>query len=87
MKARPQQDVRGARHDGAGELDLKNSFDFTKPDNEETLGTFCAPTWRTGRASFTGYSSHFSLRFYTSGSGPATLSNAAVHYRMADNEA
>jgi hypothetical protein len=66
---------------------VKNSFDFTNPENEETIGTFSAPTWRTGRCEFTGYSSHFSLRFYTSGSGPATLSNAAVHYRDADDEA
>ena len=70
-----------------GNWTVKNSFDFTNPDNEETLGTFSAPTWRTGRASFTGDSSHFSLRFYTTGSGPATLSNAAVHYRLADDEA
>jgi len=42
---------------------VKNSFDFTNPENEETLGTFSAPTWRTGRCEFTGYSSHFSLRF------------------------
>ena len=70
-----------------GNWTVKNSFDFTNPDNEETLGTFSAPTWRTGRASFTGDSSHFSLRFYTTGTGPALLSNAAVHYRMADDEA
>ena len=66
---------------------VANSFDFTNQDVEETLGSFSVPTWRTGRASFTGESSHFSLRFYTTGSGPATLSNAAVHYKMADDEA
>jgi len=66
---------------------VRNSFDFNNPDAEETLGTFSSPTWRTGRCEFTGDSSHFSLRFYTSGAGPATLSNAAVHYRMADDEA
>ena len=66
---------------------VKNSFDYTQPDAEETLGTFSSSTWRTGRAAFTGDSSHFSLRFYTSGTGPATLSNAAVHYRLADDEA
>ena len=69
-----------------GNWTVKNSFDFTQPDAEETLGTFSAPTWRTGRASFSGDSSHFSLRFYTTGSGPATLSNAAVHYKLADDE-
>ena len=70
-----------------GNWTVKNSFDFNNPDVEETLGTFSAPTWRTGRASFTGDSSHFSLRFYTSDASPATLSNAAVHYRIADDEA
>src|SRR4029077_11629406 len=66
---------------------VKNSFEFNAPDAEETLGTFSSPTWRGGRASFEGESSHFSLRFYTSGPGPATLYNAAVHYRLADDEA
>ena len=70
-----------------GTWTVKNSFEFNNPDAEETLGTFSSPTWRGGRASFEGDSSHFSLRFYTSGTGPATLSNAAVHYRMADDEA
>jgi hypothetical protein len=70
-----------------GTWTVKNSFEFNSPDAEETLGTFSGPTWRGGRASFTGESSHFSLRFYTSGTGPATLSNAAVHYRLADDEA
>jgi hypothetical protein len=71
----------------SGTWTVKNSFEFNSPDTEETIGTFSAPTWRGGRAEFTGGSSHFSLRFYTSGSGPATLSNTAVHYRMADDEA
>src|SRR5580765_1722338 len=71
----------------SGTWTVKNSFEFNNPDAEETLGTFSSPTWRGGRASFEGESSHFSLRFYTSGSGPATLSNAAVHYRLADDEA
>ena len=65
---------------------VKNSFAYGYPDSEETIGTFIGPTWRGGRAEFTGESSHFSLRFYTSGTGPATLSNAAVHYRLADEE-
>lgn len=71
----------------SGSWRAANSFDFGQPDVEETLGTFSSPTWRTGRAAFTGDSTHFSLRFYTTGSGPATLSNAAVHYEMADDEA
>ena len=42
-----------------GDWRVANSFDFNTPDAEETLGTFSAPTWRTGRASFTGDSSIF----------------------------
>ena len=72
--AGPQQAVRGFDMTIQGTWTVKNSFDFNQPDAEETLGTFSAPTWRGGRAEFTGESSHFSLRFYTSGSGPATLS-------------
>jgi hypothetical protein len=70
-----------------GNWSVSNSFDFNNPDDEEVLGSFSAPTWRTGRCEFTGNASHFSLRFYTVGSGQALLSNAAVHYRMADDEA
>ena len=69
-----------------GSWRVANSFDFNNPDVEETLGMFTTPTWRTGRASFTGDSSHFSLRFYTTDTGPALLSNAAVHYKLADDE-
>ena len=70
-----------------GNWQVRNSFDYNNPDAEEVLGAFSSPTWRTGRCAFVGGSSHFSLRFYTTGTGPATLSNAAVHYRMADDEA
>jgi hypothetical protein len=71
----------------SGNWNVYNSFDYTNPDDQELVGAFSAPTWRTGRCEFTGDSSHFSLRFLTTGSGPATLSNAAVHYQMADDEA
>ena len=70
-----------------GAWNVYNSFDYSNPDDQELIGSFSAPTWRTGRCEFTGESSHFSLRFLTVGSGPATLSNAAVHYQMADEEA
>ena len=43
-----------------GDWRVANSFDFNNPDAEETLGTFSAPTWRTGRASFTGDSARIS---------------------------
>jgi hypothetical protein len=70
-----------------GNWTVYNSFDYNQPDQQELIGSFSAPTWRDGRAEFTGDSSHFSLRFFTSGTGPATLSNCAVHYKMADEEA
>jgi len=67
-----------------GNWQVKNSFDFNNPDDEEVLGTFSAPTWRGGRCGFEGKSTHFSLRFYTVGAGIATLSNACVHYEGAE---
>jgi hypothetical protein len=63
------------------------SFDFNNPDAEEDIGTFDRPTWNAGRAEMVGYDSHFSLRFYNNDSLPATLSNCAAHYTMADEEA
>jgi hypothetical protein len=63
------------------------SYDFNNPDAEETLGTFNQPTWNAGKAEAQGYDSHFSLRFYNEDALPATISNAAVHYEMADSEA
>ena len=83
----PQQVFEALDMTRPGLVAGRNSFDYSQPDVEETLGTFSSPTWRTGRAAFTGDSTHFSLRFYTTGTGPATLSNAAVHYEMADDEA
>jgi len=70
-----------------GTWTIKNSFDYDNPDDQETLGVFSAPTWRAGKASFEGQSTHFSLRFYNDDSGPALLSNAAIHYALAEEEA
>jgi len=70
----------------SGSWTVKNSFDFNNPDNEETLGVFTQPTWRSGQCAFVGDSSHFSLRFYNNDSNQALLSNAAVHYNLADEE-
>ena len=63
------------------------SFDYNNPDAEETIGTFSTPTWSAGRAEMQGYDSHFSLRFYNDDALPATISNCAAHYEMADDEA
>ncbi len=71
----------------SGAWTVKNSFDYNNPDDEETLGVFNAPTWRMGRAAFQGESTHFSLRFYNDDALPAMISNAAVHYQLADDEA
>jgi hypothetical protein len=63
------------------------SYDFNNPDAEETIATIDRPTWNAGRAEQVGEDSHFSLRFYNNDALPATISNCAVHYEMADDEA
>ncbi|HXJ48012.1 MAG TPA: hypothetical protein VNF91_02475 [Candidatus Acidoferrum sp.] len=71
-----------------GTWTVKNTFDYDNPDtNEETLGVFSSPTWRAGKAAFEGASTHFSLRFYNTDANAALLSNAAIHYALADEEA
>jgi hypothetical protein len=62
------------------------SYDFNSPDAEETIATISQPTWNAGASELQGYDSHFSLRFYNDDTGPATLSNCAIHYEMADAE-
>ena len=62
------------------------SYDFNNPDAEETIATIDRPTWNMGGNEATGYDSHFSLRFYNEDALPATLSNCAMHYEMADAE-
>lgn len=62
------------------------SYDFNNPDAEETIGTFTQPSWNAGAAAMQGYDSHISLRFYNEVTGPATISNCAIHYEMADAE-
>jgi hypothetical protein len=69
-----------------GAWTVKNSFDYNNPDSEETLGTFSAPTWRDGKAAFEGASTHFSIRFYNNDTSPALISNAAIHYAIAEEE-
>lgn len=62
------------------------SLDFNNPDAEETIATITQPTWNAGRIEQQGYDSHFSMRFYNDDALPATISNCAVHYEMADAE-
>jgi len=62
------------------------SFDFNNPEAEENICTISQPTWNAGRDEVQGYDSHFSLRFYNEDALAATISNAAVHYEMADAE-
>lgn len=66
-----------------GEWDAKIAYNFDEPDAEETVATITSPTWNKGRYELQGYASHMSLRFYCNTQGPATLSNAAIHYLMA----
>jgi hypothetical protein len=63
------------------------SFDPTNPAAEETIAVINKPTWNIGASELQGYDSHFSLRFYNDDDKPVTLSNCAVHYEMADDEA
>jgi hypothetical protein len=63
------------------------SYDFNNPEQEETIGTITQSTWNFGAHEMQGYDSHFSLRFYNDDEFPATLSNCASHYHIADDEA
>ncbi len=63
------------------------SYNFDLPEAEEFLGTMTSPTWNKGRFGMQGYASHVSMRFYHEAPGPATLCNAAIHFRVADDEA
>lgn len=70
----------------SGSWTVKNSFDYDHPDDEETLGTFSSPTWRAQKAALAGESTHFSIRFYNNDANAALISNAAIHYALADEE-
>jgi hypothetical protein len=63
------------------------SYDYNNPDAEETIANIAVPTWNFGSHELQGYDSHFSLRFYNNDNLEATISNAAVHYAIADEEA
>lgn len=62
------------------------SFNYDTPDTEETIATISKPTWNVGANELLGNDSHFSLRFYNNDDQPATISNCAIHYDMADDE-
>ena len=68
-----------------GTWDIKIAYDFDNPDAEEDVATVSAPTWNKGRYELTGFASHMSLRFYNQTAEPAILSNAAIHYNMAQD--
>jgi len=70
-----------------GTWEVRVSYDFNNPELEEVVGTFSKSTWNGGRAELTGFGSHISLRFYNTDDKMATLSNAAVHYQVLDDEA
>jgi hypothetical protein len=63
------------------------SYEFNNPDVEETIGTFTQSTWNAGASEMQGYDSHISLRFYNETMQAATISNCAIHYDMAEDEA
>lgn len=65
-----------------GEWDVAISYDPDSPDHEEPVAKISAPTWNKGRYELTGYAPHMSLRFYCNADGPASISNAAIHYSL-----
>jgi hypothetical protein len=71
----------------SGTWEVRVSYDFNNPNAEESIGIVTQPTWNAGRFEQIGYDSHFSLRFYNTDTLPATISNCAIHYEMADAEA
>lgn len=79
-----------------GEWRAAVSYNFDDQEAEEDLGVFkplvgkdpiSASSWNKGRFGMQGYASHISMRFYNNSPGPATMANAAIHYRIADDEA
>jgi hypothetical protein len=68
-----------------GTWDIKIAYDFDNPDAEEDVATVTAPTWNKGRYELTGFASHMSLRFYNNTAEDAVVSNAAIHYNMAQD--
>ena len=71
----------------SGTWEARVSYNFNQPDAEESVGIFTQPTWNQGRAELTGYASHVSMRFYNNDANAASLSNIAIHYKLADEEA
>jgi hypothetical protein len=68
-----------------GSWDIKIAYDFDNPDNEEDVAHVTAPTWNKGRYELQGFASHMSLRFYNNTAEAAVVSNAAIHYNMAND--
>lgn len=70
-----------------GAWSVKAAFNYDQPTAEDTIATVSSSTWNKGRIPMQGYSTHVSLRFSSTHVGRAMLSNAAIHYAMADDEA
>jgi len=70
----------------SGSWTVKVSYDFANPDNEETVATITQSTWNDGRLELQGFASHFSLRFYNDDANFASISNMAVHFKLAEDE-
>jgi hypothetical protein len=69
----------------SGTWNIKIAYDFDHPDAEEDVAVVTSPTWNKGRYELTGFASHMSLRFYNETAEPAVVSNAAIHYNMAQD--
>ena len=51
---------------------------------EDFLGTVTGPTFLEGQFPMMGHSTHISLRFRHTGSGPATIASCMIHYDIAE---
>ena len=87
QEARPQEDLPGFDATVSGTWEVAGLLRFQQPRRRGDHRHHSQPTWNIGAHELQGYDSHFSLRFYNNDAMPATISNCAVHYEMADAEA
>jgi len=66
-----------------GDWDVSVSYNFDDQKAEEPVAAITGSTWNKGRCELTGYASHVSLRFVSTGDTKASISNAAIHYNLA----
>jgi hypothetical protein len=77
-----------------GSWDVSVGTNFDNPEAEELVAhvipsdpanPISASTWNKGRYEMTAFASHLSMRFYNNTTGPAILSNCALHYNLGND--